>query len=62
MLELEAGFAGADAELLDVDAALLDEVLSPLALDSAGFDSAFDSPDDSDVAFSELALEEDFGA
>jgi hypothetical protein len=59
LVELDVGFE-ADA------AALLEDVLSPAGLDSAGFDSVFDSVfgslDDSEAGFSELELEEDFDA
>ena len=62
MLELEAGFAGAGAELLEEDVPLLEDVPSPADFDSAGFDSVFDSLDDSEAGLSELELEEDFDA
>jgi len=59
LLEPEAGLEGAAA-------ALLEDVLSPAGLDSAGFDSVFDSVleslDDSEAAFSEPEFEEDFDA
>jgi hypothetical protein len=55
VLELEDGFAGA-AE------GLLEDVLSVEGLDSAGLDSVFDSPDDSDAGLSEFELEDDFDA